>query len=365
MIIFSVLLIPCSYLLVQIWQTITLFQYHDSMEPEPEIWPEITILVAARDEELHIGRCLTALSQLDYPHDKLHIVVGNDQSTDATGEIANQFSKQHAFIKVVDIAEDNEGLKAKARVMAQLDKHALGDFYLVTDADVTVKPAWAKSMVRHMKPETGVASGTTMVAENGIWGNLQGIDWAYFMGLLNVISYSGVPATAVGNNMIIRKEAYWQTGGYGAIKFSITEDYKLYSEVCKFGWKWNNIMIPDVLAYSASTNGFFPLLHQRKRWLSGGKELPWYWWLLFGVFGLYYFFIPVALYIEPKYAGVVMLFKFVFQTVQINRIYSCVGEKRPSILHHIGYELYLFAVTISTALFFVFPIKTEWKGRKY
>lgn len=367
MIAFSWLLIIilCSYIAIQIWQTISLFLYKDYILPEPEIWPEISILVAARDEESNIHDCLQSLVNLDYPKNSLRIVVGNDQSTDKTGEIIDSFTQQYSFIQKIDIEDDNLGLKAKARVMAQLDQHAMGEFYLVTDADVRVKADWAKFMIRHMKPETGVASGTTMVNGQNTLDRLQGIDWAYFMGLLNVISYSGVPATAVGNNMIVRSTAYWQTGGYANIRFSITEDYKLYSEICKAGWSWNNIMIPEVLAVSVPVKGSATLLHQRKRWLSGGKELPWYWWLLFGVFGLYYYLSIAGIFFMPKITLILMTVKWLIQTLQINRIFQLVGEKKPNLLEHLLYEMYLYLVTISTSIFFFLPFKTVWKKRKY
>ncbi len=325
----------------------------------------ISILVAARNEEDNLLDCMRSLAALDYPKEKYKVIIGNDQSTDATRQIALDFCAMHNNFQLIDIEEDPRGLKAKARVMAQLDSHAEGEFYLITDADVQVKTTWAKYLVRSLEARTGVGSGTTMVQAGDTWGELQGIDWAYFMGLLNVISYSGVPATAVGNNMILRREAYWETGGYAAIKFSITEDYKLYSEVCARGWKWNNVMSPEVLAYSAPTKGFGPLLHQRKRWLSGGRELPFYWWILFGIFGLYYFVIPVCLFLAPIPAFVLLLAKFIFQTIQINKIFDLLGEPRPNIFKHFLYEIYLFIVSISTALFFLSPMRTQWKGRRY
>lgn len=363
--IFILALIPIAYIGIQIWQTITLFRYKDQLQAEPKDWPLISILVAARDEEANLPACLDALVHLDYPKDKLLIIIGNDQSVDQTEAIAISYAQKNPYIKVVNIVENGSGLKAKARVMAQMDQHAVGDFLLITDADVQVKPQWAKYLIRHMKPETGVASGTTMVSGASVYNKLQGIDWAYFMGLLNVISYNGVPATAVGNNMIVRKEAYWATGGYAAIKFSITEDYRLYNEVCNLGWKWDNIMIPEVLATSAPVEGFMTLLHQRKRWLSGGKELPWYWWILFGVFGLYYFVIPALLILSPIVGIVLVAVKFMLQCTQIDKIFRLVGEKPPKWHQHLLYEGYLFLVTITTALFFALPFKTMWKGRKY
>lgn len=371
---FLIFLIGVSYILIQCWQTITLIRYRskntDYRRKESEL-PTVTILVACRNEEHNIENCLRSLIDLNYPKEKLKILVGNDQSEDNTLKIARQFESKYDFIRVIDIQEDSTGLKAKARVMAQLDKHAVGDYYLVTDADVCVNSNWILGLLSNMNEEIGVASGTTMVKSNGIGGLFQEIDWAYFMGLLNVISYSGVPATAVGNNMIIRKDAYWQTGGYSKIRFSITEDYKLYKEVCDKGWKWNNIMNNDVLGYSEKTNGFIPLLHQRKRWLSGGKELPWYWWILFGIYGAYYF-ASVALVLifllkfpVDNYLLLIPVIKWGLQSIQIFNIYRHLSQKPPNLLKLIIYEFYLTLITISTAIFFVLPVKTNWKDRKY
>lgn len=354
-----------AYILLQIWQTIVLFKYQNKpIAGLPEL-PAISIWIAARNEAENIAACLQAIVNLDYPRNKLQVLVGNDQSTDNTAEIVKQFADKYSFIQLIHIVDNHSGLKAKARVMAQLDVHAKGDFYLITDADVAVKPTWAKQMILQMTPGKGVASGTTMVVGSGWWSDMQGIDWAYFMGLLNIISYSGVPATAVGNNMVISKEAYWKTGGYANIRFSITEDYKLYAEVCKHGYGWDNVMIPEVLAYSAGIKNFNELLHQRKRWLSGGKELPWYWWGLFIVFGAYYFVVPFSLILNWKIGICLVLVKLILQITQINKIYTCLGEKNPTLLKHLQYELYLFFITVSTAIFFVLPIKTVWKNRKY
>jgi cellulose synthase/poly-beta-1,6-N-acetylglucosamine synthase-like glycosyltransferase len=371
---FLIFLVGVGYILIQCWQTITLIRYRsintDYRRKETEL-PTVTVLVACRNEEHNIENCLRSLIDLNYPKEKLKILVGNDQSEDNTLKIARQFECKYDFIQVIDIQEDSTGLKAKARVMAQLDKHAVGDYYLVTDADVCVNSNWILGLLSNMNEEIGVASGTTMVKSNGIGGLFQEIDWAYFMGLLNVISYSGVPATAVGNNMIIRKDAYWQTGGYSKIRFSITEDYKLYKEVCDKGWKWNNIMNNDVLGYSEKTNGFIPLLHQRKRWLSGGKELPWYWWILFGIYGAYYF-VSVALVLifllkfpVDNYLLLIPVIKWGLQSIQIIIIYRHLSQKPPNLLKLIIYEFYLTLITISTAIFFVLPVKTNWKDRKY
>ncbi len=381
MILYTLYTIIFLYLIVQIWQLQALFRYEvyndfkTLQNEEPSVFPQISIWVACRNEEKNIENCILSLLDLNYPKDKIQILIGNDQSTDNTRQIIldvieqnseqSQYNERKPQIQLVDILDDNSGLKAKARVMAQLDKHAIGEYYLITDADVVVNPNWALGLLGSLSNDMGVASGTTMVKSDGIWGWLQEIDWAYFMGLLNLISFSGIPATAVGNNMIMKKDAYWETGGYGKIQFSITEDYKLYSEICKKGWKWNNVMNPEVLAFTEKIDGFIPLLHQRKRWLSGGKELPWYWWILFGIYGLFYFVTPLLLVFNIKIGLTFWTFKFILQSIQINQIYRLLGQNSPPIFKHLIYEFYMFLVTVSTSIFFFLPAKTIWKERKY
>lgn len=353
------------YILVQLWQLSASLIYNEAMLSEPNEWPEISIWVAARNEEKNILNCLKSLNAIDYPKNKITVLIGNDQSTDSTKSIISDYIKNKPEFIVIDVIDNEFPTRGKARVMAQLEHLAKGDFYLVTDADVIVNQNWAKSMIRHFKQKTGVVSGTTIVKGNNMIGKLEGIDWAYFMGLLNLISFSGIPATAVGNNMAIRKAAYWETGGYSEIKFSITEDYKLYSEVVKRGWGWKNIMSPGVLAFSAPVGNWNTLLHQRKRWLKGGKELPWYWWILFGVFGIYYPTAIILAFWNPLIFIAVFFVKWLIQSITIAKIYSHSGQKPPPIFYLILYELYLYAVTILTALFFILPMKTDWKGRKY
>lgn len=354
-----------AYLVLQLWQSGILLRYRHTYQAEPQSWPQVSIWIAARNEEDNIERCLRAIQALEYPAEAIQILVGNDQSSDRTAWIVRAMAAEDPRIQLIDIEDRQDGLKAKARVMAQLDEHAKGAFYLITDADVCVAPTWAKGLLRSFKPETGVVSGTTIVTGTNANSQLQSLDWCYFMGMLNTISYSGVPATAVGNNMAIRKEAYWQTGGYRRIQFSITEDYKLYSEVCKFGWKWDNIMQAEVLATSTAITGFVPLLHQRKRWLSGGRELPWYWWVLFGVFASFYFALPGLIVLGFTPVLYVWLAKWCLQSWQIRRIHALLGLSKPGWGHLVAYEPYLWILTLSTALFFVLPIKTNWKSRRY
>jgi cellulose synthase/poly-beta-1,6-N-acetylglucosamine synthase-like glycosyltransferase len=125
------------YLLVQIWQTLSLFKYqvyshYKNYVGEKDQWnlisndlPEISIWVACRNEEKNIVQCLTSLVNLKYPQEKIQILVGNDQSTDNTRKLVlafidsciintSEYNEKKPQIQLVDIVDDDSGLKAKA-----------------------------------------------------------------------------------------------------------------------------------------------------------------------------------------------------------------------------------------------------------
>ncbi|MEL7363876.1 MAG: glycosyltransferase family A protein, partial [Bacteroidota bacterium] len=56
--------------------------------------PRAAVLVAARNEEHTLGRCLEALLAQDYPADRLTIYVANDHSTDRTTEVVEQYGRR-------------------------------------------------------------------------------------------------------------------------------------------------------------------------------------------------------------------------------------------------------------------------------
>ena len=165
--------------------------------------------------------------------------------------------------------------------------------------------------------KTAIVSGITIVEEEGTMGRMQEIDWMYFMGLLKSFANLGLNCTAVGNNMAITKSAYFDTGGYENMDFSVTEDYKLYKEVRKRGWKTKNILNENVINKSAAIKSFYQMMHQRKRWLMGARELPFYWWILFSIFGMFAPAIIIVFIVNYKLAIIIYFIKLTLQSLSV------------------------------------------------
>ena len=96
--------------------------------------PTVSILIPAHNEEQVIGRILQRMTELTYPKGKLQITVIDDASVDATGKIAEEYSKLHSNIKVIH-RNRKEGGIGKAAAINVGYKHADGEIIVCFDAD--------------------------------------------------------------------------------------------------------------------------------------------------------------------------------------------------------------------------------------
>jgi cellulose synthase/poly-beta-1,6-N-acetylglucosamine synthase-like glycosyltransferase len=126
--------------------------------------PDISIIIPARDEENVIGRLLQRISELTYPRDKMQVIVINDASTDATGKIAEKYSRQYEFIEVIHRDKKTGGKGKPAAINSCL--HLLtGEIVLFLDADYTPQRDIVEKLVRgFIDPKVGAVQGRPVVS---------------------------------------------------------------------------------------------------------------------------------------------------------------------------------------------------------
>ncbi len=108
--------------------------------PKLTRFPMVTVLIATYNEKFVIGRSLEAIKQLNYPKDRIQVVVADD-STDQTVSIIDSKVKElvDSGIKaMVSRRPSREYFKCGALNTAL--RHAEGDFVLLLDADSVVTP---------------------------------------------------------------------------------------------------------------------------------------------------------------------------------------------------------------------------------
>lgn len=327
--------------------------------------PKISILVAAKNEEETILRCLTSLSLLDYPVDKFEVLVGNDDSSDTTGQVVGAFIKDHPNFKLIDIKKTLGKARAKANVLAHLAHEALGEYFFVTDADIAVEPAWARSLLPYCHGGVGLVSGSTVIQGQSLFAKFQNLEWVYNFGLIEVSQKLGYPVTAVGNNMVVSREAYFSVGGYENIPFSITEDYQLFKELRAKGWSTLNMLQPNTVNFSLPMHSIPSLLAQRKRWMHGAIHVHITPGLFLVLQALYIPTLILGAYVAPLWTLAFVNIKIGMQFYFIREALKKAGLPLVSFSFHLVYEAYHAIIDLSTLLYFLVPTKVVWKGRKY
>ncbi|MES2517312.1 MAG: glycosyltransferase [Bacteroidota bacterium] len=331
------------------------------------IYPKITIWIAARNEEDNIINCLQSIENLDYPIESMQVLIGNDSSEDKTKSLVLAFIRDKIQFQLIDIQKIINSQRGKANVLANLYEYSTGKYFLICDADVTVNPNWVKGMIANFENDVKIGHqvGITSIKGTQLWHHFQSIDWLHALTLLKIAADLKIPLTGLGNNSAVTREAYEATGGYAKIPFSITEDFALFHEVVKEGFGFKNTINKAVFNQTLPMFTLKEFLHQRKRWMVGALQCPW--WVVFLLF-FQALLLPIlgiiGLCFSWKIAGILWLLKWSNQTLTV--LPTIFKLKQFHLIRYLFlYELYANWWQMTMIFFYYSPVKVDWKGRIY
>jgi cellulose synthase/poly-beta-1,6-N-acetylglucosamine synthase-like glycosyltransferase len=211
-------------------------QRHPYVDVECAVWPPITVLIAAHNEEAVVADIIKALLEADYPREKMTIIPVNDRSTDRTREIIDAFAEQHPSIEPFHRLGGKPG-KAAALKEAMLRVNT--EVVLIFDADYIPGKALLRQLVApFFDPEIGAVMGRVVPLNVGKKcltrlldlersGGYQ-VDQQARMNLHLVPQYGG---TVAG----VRKAALDEIGGWN--ENALAEDTDLTYRLLLAGWK--------------------------------------------------------------------------------------------------------------------------------
>lgn len=113
-----------------------------------------SIIIASFNEALNLERCLNSLRKIAFPKEDHEIIVVDNNSTDNTCEIAEQFSE------VVYLKEDKQGASsARNKGIA----NSQGEILVFLDADAEVEKDWLSNIILPFTDEkTGAVGGAIL-----------------------------------------------------------------------------------------------------------------------------------------------------------------------------------------------------------
>ncbi len=140
------------------------------LRPRPhrtaDITPSVTIVIAAHDEAAAIGARVDNLLELDYPADRLQVVIASDGSTDAT--VAEGTRRGDPRVTVLDLGRVGKAAALNAAVAA-----AHGEILVFSDANTAYAPDAVRALVRPFADPTvgGVAGNQVYLSGSATQGD--------------------------------------------------------------------------------------------------------------------------------------------------------------------------------------------------
>ncbi|HEX2504973.1 MAG TPA: glycosyltransferase family 2 protein [Gaiellaceae bacterium] len=168
-----------------------------------DVLPSVALVVAAHDEERQIGRLLESLLALDYPPERLEILVVSDGSTDRTEAIVEEIAGSDARVRLL---RRPRGGKVAAQDAAV--RRSGASILAFSDANAVWAPDALRELVRNFAdPEVAYVCGRLQLEEpEGT--NREGLYWRYELWTRR--SESALGSVTAGNGAIygVRREDY-------------------------------------------------------------------------------------------------------------------------------------------------------------
>ncbi|VEP12714.1 Beta-monoglucosyldiacylglycerol synthase [Hyella patelloides LEGE 07179] len=231
--------------------------------------PTISLLVAAKNEEIVIARSIRMLCNLDYPTDKYEVWAIDDHSSDRTSEILDQLALEYPQLEVVHRSANAGGGKSGA--LNQVLSQAKGEIIGVFDADAGVESDLLRKVAPMFTEERmGAVQVRKAIANSSenFWTKGQAAE----MLLDSYVQQKRIALDGIGelrgNGQFVRRSALRSCGGWN--EETITDDLDLTTRLHLDNWKIGLLLNPAV--EEEGVTKAIALWHQRNRWAEGGYQ---------------------------------------------------------------------------------------------
>jgi hopene-associated glycosyltransferase HpnB len=227
-------------------------------------WPNVAVLVPARDETGMLPQTLPSLLNQDYPSD-YQVFVIDDGSSDGTADTAMNVARLEGMAHRIHVTKARpapEGWRGKVWALQQGLNATVGHrprFLLLTDADILHPPDNLRKMVaKALDDELDVVSIMARLRAQGLWERLLMPAFSFFFSMLFPFRWVASPdkptAAAAGGCLLVRRAALERAGGFRAISGALIDDVALAKAVKGSGgalWLGHSGEVRSIRAYGS------------------------------------------------------------------------------------------------------------------
>jgi cellulose synthase/poly-beta-1,6-N-acetylglucosamine synthase-like glycosyltransferase len=242
----------------------------NSTSVKDEFLPKFSIIVPTKNEEVVIGRCLSGLLSLDYPEEKMEVIIVDGDSVDSTRKICAEFVTNYP--QVFSLINESKGAKGKPAALNLAIPRATGEIVGVFDADSLPERDSLRRVASYFDNQKIMAVQGRTISLNEKRNILTRVvsaeEKAWFQALLTGREKLQLFVPLNGSCQFIRRHVLEEAGGWN--ETSLTEDVELAVRLVE-----KNYLIKyaeDVVCGQETPNALRDLVKQRVRWYRGYME---------------------------------------------------------------------------------------------
>jgi len=228
-------------------------------------FPRISLIVPVKDEGAVIAKCLDALLSIDYPKEKMEIIVVDGDSKDSTKEICDDFSRKDKTIKVLCEKTPNGKPGALNLALPQVTGEIVGVF----DADSVPERNVLQRIASYFQDTSVTAVQGKTISLNPRQNMLTRMasmeERLWFEGTISGKQKLGLFVPLTGSCAFIRSCVLKEVGGWE--EPSLAEDVELALKLIEKGHSVR--YAPDVCSKQETPGSLNELTKQRTRWYRG------------------------------------------------------------------------------------------------
>jgi cellulose synthase/poly-beta-1,6-N-acetylglucosamine synthase-like glycosyltransferase len=236
-----------------------------------EEYPFVSILVPAHNEGKVIQKTVESLLLLDYPIDKMELIVINDNSSDDSETILESIKNRYKKYNFTIINTDNmTGGKGKSNALNIGYQEAKGDYIAIYDADNTPQKTALRYLIQTIVKDDrlGAVIGKfrTRNKHKNILTKFINIEtlsfqWIAQAGRKQLLGLCTIP----GTNFVIRRSTIEKLGGWDTK--AIAEDTEISFRIYKMGQSIT--YVPQSVTWEQEPETVSVWIKQRTRWVKG------------------------------------------------------------------------------------------------
>ncbi len=232
---------------------------------------KVSVIIPARNEALHIEKCLDSLLAQSYPKECMEVVVVNDFSTDKTARLINDHPLHCTLINLSEYVTGEINSYKKKAIETGIS-HSSGELIICTDADCSMGDDWIRILVNaYEKEDLQFIAAPVKIISNKAWLSIfQILDFISLQGITGAAVYKNLYPMCNGANLAYTRKAYHAVDGFSEINHIASGDDMLLMKKIQSEYpdKIRYLKNPAAIVSTAPAENIKAFLNQRIRWAS-------------------------------------------------------------------------------------------------